>query len=80
MTYHPERFCSSKEDQPSVKSRSNSRLRELWQVVAGEVPGRTEADDITLFKSLGMALWDVVAAKAVYEKAVTRGVGTTLDW
>ena len=57
-----------------------AQLRELWQVVAGEVPGRTEADDITLFKSLGMALWDVVAAKAVYEKAVTRGVGTTLDW
>ena len=33
MTYHTERFCSSKEDQPSVKRRSNSRLRELWQVV-----------------------------------------------
>jgi len=56
------------------------RLRELWQIVGGEVPGRTGAGDITLFKSLGMALWDVVAAKAVYEKAVAGGVGTALDW
>ena len=56
------------------------QVRELWQVVGGEVPGRTGPDDITLFKSLGMALWDVVAAKAVYQKAVARGVGTTLDW
>ena len=56
------------------------RLRELWQIVGGEVPGRTGAADITLFKSLGMALWDIVAAKAVYEKAVASGVGTALDW
>ena len=56
------------------------QLRELWQIVGGEVPGRTGAEDITLFKSLGMALWDIVAAKAVYEKAVAGGVGTALDW
>ncbi len=53
-----------------------SRLRELWQVVGGEVAGRTGAEEITLFKSLGMALWDVVAAKAVYDKAAAAGAGT----
>ncbi len=54
------------------------RVRELCQVVAGRVAGRTSSRDITLFKSLGMALWDVAVAKAVYDKAADRGVGTRL--
>ncbi|HIG14912.1 MAG TPA: glutathione S-transferase family protein [Gammaproteobacteria bacterium] len=33
MTYYPERFCQGEEDQGSVKQRSLTRLRELWQVV-----------------------------------------------
>ena len=54
------------------------QVRELWQVVGGVVPGRRSPDDITLFKCLGMALWDVATAKAAYDKAVTQGVGTRL--
>lgn len=54
------------------------RVRELCHVVSGRTAGRTSERDITLFKSLGMALWDVAAAKAVYERAVERGVGTRL--
>ncbi len=54
------------------------QLRELWQVVSGVVPVRNSPEDITLFKSLGMALWDIAAAKAVYDKAVARGIGTTI--
>lgn len=42
----------------------------LWQVVGGEKAGRHSAEDITLFKSLGMAMWDIAAAKVVYEKYV----------
>ena len=53
------------------------RVRELWQVVDGRTPGRGNPEDITLFKSLGMALWDVAVAKAVYDRAIDRGVGTT---
>ncbi len=56
MTYYTDRFCSSKEDQLSVKRRSNSRLRELWQVVddaIGEsdwlLGKRFSAADIYLF-------------------------------
>ena len=45
-------------------------------MVSGEVAGRGGAEEITLFKSLGMALWDVVAAKTVYDKAVGIGTGT----
>ena len=33
MTHYPDRFCQGKEDQGSVKQRSLTRLRELWQVV-----------------------------------------------
>ncbi len=54
------------------------RVRELCHVVSGRVPGRTSDRDVTLFKSLGMALWDVAAAKAVYDRAIERGVGTRL--
>jgi len=54
------------------------QMRELWQVVSGEVAGRNSDDDITLFKSLGMALWDIAAAKVVYDKAVTSGMGRRL--
>lgn len=52
---------------------------ELGEVVAGTKPGRTSADEIIIFDSTGMALQDVVAAAAVYEKAVTEGVGVSLD-
>ena len=47
------------------------RVSEFWQVVGGMKAGRRGADDITLFKSLGMAMWDVAAAKVVYEKFVS---------
>ena len=33
MTYYPDRFCQEEKDQGSVKQRSLTRLRELWQVV-----------------------------------------------
>ena len=54
------------------------RTAELNQIVAGRVPGRPRADSVTLFKSLGMALWDVAAAKAVYDRARDEGIGRRL--
>ena len=54
------------------------RVSELCHVVSGRVAGRTTERDVTLFKSLGMALWDVAAAKAVYERAVERDMGARL--
>ena len=53
---------------------------ELGEVVAGVKPGRTSNDEIIIFDSTGMALQDVVAATAVYEKAVAEGVGTRIDF
>ena len=46
------------------------QVSEFWQVVGGEKAGRRRAEDITLFKSLGMATWDLAAAKAVYDKYI----------
>ena len=50
----------------------------LGDVVAGNRPGRKAQDDITLFKSLGVALEDVALAARAYELAVERGVGVKL--
>ncbi len=53
-------------------------VHELQEVVAGELPGRQSDDDIVLFKSNGLAAWDVAAAAAVVERALERGVGREL--
>jgi ornithine cyclodeaminase/alanine dehydrogenase-like protein (mu-crystallin family) len=52
---------------------------ELRDVVAGLKPGRTNPSEITLFKSQGIALEDVVIGKMAYERAVERGAGRRLD-
>jgi ornithine cyclodeaminase/alanine dehydrogenase-like protein (mu-crystallin family) len=52
---------------------------ELAQVVAGQRPGRRTADEITLFDSTGVAIEDVAAAVAVYEKAMAAGRGLSVD-
>jgi alanine dehydrogenase len=51
---------------------------ELGEVLLGRVAGRAADDDITIFKSLGMAVEDVVAADLVFRRAVVAGVGTEL--
>jgi ornithine cyclodeaminase len=50
-------------------------VHELQQVVAGEVEGRQSADDIALFKSNGLAAWDIAIATAAVERARERRVG-----
>ena len=51
------------------------QMVELWEIVSGRTPGRHRPEDVTLFKSLGMALWDIATAKAAYDRAVAEGVG-----
>ena len=48
---------------------------ELGQVVAGRVPGRADDEEITLFASQGIALWDIAMAQAVVERAEAVGLG-----
>jgi alanine dehydrogenase len=53
-------------------------VHELQEVVAGEVSGRSSSDDIVLFKSNGLAAWDVALSALVLEKARAEGRGTQL--
>lgn len=48
---------------------------ELGELAAGRVPGRQSPTQVTLFKSLGMAVEDVAAAHLAYERATERGLG-----
>lgn len=48
---------------------------ELRGVVTGRRPGRESPDEITLFKSNGLALEDDAAASLVYDRALERGIG-----
>jgi len=52
---------------------------EIGEVAAGLEPGRKSEDEITLFKSLGLAVEDIAAAQFVYAKARERKVGTTVE-
>ncbi len=54
------------------------RVVGLGDIVAGNRPGRTSEADITIFKSLGVALEDVALAAAAYEAAIERGIGQQL--
>ena len=51
---------------------------ELHDVVGGEISGRASADDIVVFKSNGLAAWDVAAATRAVELAREQKVGTEL--
>jgi alanine dehydrogenase len=53
-------------------------VRELCGIVAGKTTGRTNASQITLFKSNGIATWDLAVAVRVYELAVARGMGQSI--
>jgi ornithine cyclodeaminase len=53
--------------------------RELGMVASGAAPGRASADEITLFKSVGNAVQDVVVARRAVDRARQRGLGTEID-
>lgn len=54
-------------------------VHELQEVVAREVPGRQADDDVVVFKSNGLAAWDVAAAAAAVERARAVGAGRELS-
>jgi ornithine cyclodeaminase len=54
-------------------------VAEIGEVAAGLRAGRREADEITLFKSLGLAVEDIAAAQFVHGAAVARSEGTVID-
>ncbi|MCM3874705.1 MAG: ornithine cyclodeaminase family protein [Pyrinomonadaceae bacterium] len=53
---------------------------EIGEVLKGDKPGRTSPDEITLFKSLGLAIEDLFAAEYLYRQAKQSKVGTWIEW
>jgi ornithine cyclodeaminase/alanine dehydrogenase-like protein (mu-crystallin family) len=54
-------------------------VHQLHEVVSGEIAGRQSVDDIVVFKSNGLAAWDVALGAEAVRLARERGVGTTLS-
>ena len=53
---------------------------ELGEIVLGQKPGRQRPDELTLFKSNGVAFQDAVTAQLALERAQTQGVGTDFNF
>src|SRR6185503_7508886 len=53
-------------------------LGEIGEVLLGRVPGRGGRDEITLFKSLGIAVEDLAAAHHIYRTALEQGKGLSI--
>jgi len=51
----------------------------VGDLLLGRVPGRRAPTEVTLFKSLGIAVEDLAAAHHIYQKALGRGGGIELD-
>jgi len=58
----------------------NDIIAEVGEVLLGEKQGRTSADEITLFKSLGLGVEDMVCAEYLYQQAQTENVGTWIKF
>jgi len=56
-----------------------SDLTELGDVVSGKISGRDTKEEITLFKSVGVAVEDIAVAAHIYNIAKKAGIGTSLD-
>jgi len=58
----------------------NDAYGELGDVVAGKIPGRESAEEITFFKSVGLALQDLATASYVLHEARVRGMGLNFSF
>ncbi len=52
---------------------------ELGELLLGSCPGRQSESEVTVFKSLGLAVEDVAAARLIYDNAVKAGAGTRVE-
>jgi alanine dehydrogenase len=54
-------------------------VREIGEIAAGDRTGRTDAGQLTLYKSVGVAVQDAAAAGLILQAALARGVGTEIE-
>ena len=57
-----------------------SDIAEIGEVISGEKPGRSSAEEVTVFKSVGVAVQDAMAARLAVENARQIGIGTEVTW
>jgi ornithine cyclodeaminase/alanine dehydrogenase-like protein (mu-crystallin family) len=84
-------FCDSREsllnealefrlarEQGAIDGESHIRA-ELGEVFTGQHPGRADAAELTLFRSLGIGIEDLVAAQVTVARAIELGLGTEVS-
>jgi alanine dehydrogenase len=64
---------------PEVAGLDRESVAELGEVIAGTRPGRTRPDQLTLYKSVGVAVQDLAAAALVLAAARERGAGFEVE-
>ncbi len=52
---------------------------EIGEILLGKVKGRESEEEMTLFKSLGLAVEDLASANHIYKKAIAEGMGTLVE-
>ncbi len=53
---------------------------ELGEVILGKVPSREKYDEVTLFKTVGSSVLDIVTSRRIYEKAMACGIGQVIEF
>ncbi|HUJ54847.1 MAG TPA: hypothetical protein VLW49_02545 [Gaiellaceae bacterium] len=64
---------------PELDPRGRDGVVELGELIAGAAAGRTSQEEITLYKSVGVAVQDLAAAALVLAAARTRGAGLEIE-
>jgi ornithine cyclodeaminase len=72
-------FAPSPAGAPALAGIDPESGAELGEIVAGTRPGRTSRDEITLYKSVGVAVQDLAAAALVLKAARERGAGLDIE-
>jgi ornithine cyclodeaminase len=62
-----------------LRGLERERLTELGEVLSGASPGRTSAEQITIYKSVGVGVMDAAAAALVLRAATERGAGVQVE-
>ncbi len=58
---------------------AENEITEIGKLIAGEVPGRTSEDEITIYDPAGMAILDIAAAKSALDLAEEKNLGTLVE-
>ena len=64
---------------PELDPRGRDGVVELGEIIAGTRDGRTSPEQITLYKSVGVAVQDLAAAALVLDAARARGAGSEIE-